>query len=150
MSRTNKTKGITLIETIIYIGLLGIIIYGGIFTTFHMVEIGNKNSNYSKILNEAIFINNKINWILTNSTSIEVLNNSLIVNKEGLNENNPLVLKQNSKNITLKRGQNEDNILNNERYIISDVIIDHNPTQKFITIKYKINNQNFSYKKYLN
>ncbi len=141
---------ITLIETIIYIGLMSLVIYGSIFITYHMIEIGGKNEESVYILNEVVFINKKIEWILRDTTNVTITNNTLIVTKIEPSEDNPIILKQENNSIVLKRASGIANPLNNDRYKISDLIIDQDTSTHEILVKYKINNLQYTYKKQIN
>lgn len=150
MNKHTYKSGITLIETIIYIGLMSLVIYGSIFITYHMIEIGGKNEESVYILNEVVFINKKIEWILRDTTNVTITNNTLIVTKIEPSEDNPIILKQENNSIVLKRASGIANPLNNDRYKISDLIIDQDTSTHEILVKYKINNLQYTYKKQIN
>lgn len=150
MNKRTYKSGITLIETIIYIGLMSLVIYGSIFITYHMIEIGGKNEESVYILNEVVFINKKIEWILRDTTNVTITNNTLIVTKIEPSEDNPIILKQENNSIVLKRASGIANSLNNDRYKISDLIIDQDTSTHEILVKYKINNLQYTYKKQIN
>jgi hypothetical protein len=150
MNKHTYKSGITLIETIIYIGLMSLVIYGSIFITYHMIEIGGKNEESVYILNEVVFINKKIEWILRDTTNVTITNNTLIVTKIEPSEDNPIILKQENNSIVLKRASEIANPLNNDRYKISDLIIDQDTSTHEILVKYKINNLQYTYKKQIN
>lgn len=150
MNKKTYKSGVTLIETIIYIGLVSLVIYGSLFSTYHMIEIGNINQESAHILNEVMFINKKLEWVLSDTANITITNNILTVIKIEPSENNPIVLKQENSSIVLKRGSGETNPLNNERYKISDLTINQDTLNDEIIIKYKINNSQYIYKKQIN
>lgn len=65
-----KNAGFTLIETIIYLGLFGLIIGGGMVATYQIIQ-GSQQTNNQVIVNEeATFLLQKINWALAGAANI--------------------------------------------------------------------------------
>lgn len=148
----NKQKsGFTLIETVIYIALFSIVIFGGIVGSYNIIEGSNKNSEDIKIQKESLFINQKISWAITNASSILISNigKTLTISRPDLNNESPIIITEAGSVITLSRGANPSSILNNNRYKVSDLIFKYDLLQKSVSVEYKINNRNFKYTKYL-
>ena len=69
---TSNHKGFTLIETLIYIGLMTIVMGGGIISAFYLIDTSDKNRAALNSEVEAEFLLRKIDWALTGASSISV------------------------------------------------------------------------------
>lgn len=150
--KTKKYKnGFSLIESIIYIALFSFIISFGLFSAFGIIEGGNKNSEYAKYQNEALFINQKVNWALSEATSVLVSNDgkTLTITRPDLLIESPLVFRNTDEHLELSKGAQSPLILTNESYRITDLLFSHNSLEKFVSVEYKINDKEFKYRKYL-
>ncbi len=68
----NKNSGFTLVETIIYIALFGIIMGGAVVTTYQLM-IGSNDIGYrTEIDQEASFLLAKIDWALTGAKATAI------------------------------------------------------------------------------
>ena len=77
--------GFTLIETVIYIVLLGVLIGGGVVAAFYILDSAEKNKADINVQAEGNFIVRKIEWALTGATTINVVSpTQLNVTKPGL------------------------------------------------------------------
>ncbi len=65
-------KGLTLIETIIYIALLGILMVGAISTVYSLIESGVATTGSSTTQDEGNFVLAKISWALSQQDSVLV------------------------------------------------------------------------------
>ncbi len=64
------SKGFTLIETLLYIGLFAIVIGGGMVAVYQIIQSTDANNNLVIVQEEANFLLRKINWALTGATAI--------------------------------------------------------------------------------
>jgi len=151
MKTKKYKKGFSLIESIIYLALFGLIISSTLFSSYGIIESGNKNSEYAKYQNEALFINQKINWALSDVKNISVSNNRkiLTITNNGPVTENPLVFSHTNNHIEIAVGTKPPLILTNENYRITDLLFFYNSLEKFVSMEYKINDKEFKYKKFL-
>src|SRR3989344_9080192 len=63
-------KGFTLIETIIYIALLGVIMSGALVTSYQLIESSSSAETKTTIQGEINFVLRKIDWALTGLQTI--------------------------------------------------------------------------------
>ena len=63
-------RGFTLVETLVYIALLGLIMGGVLMASYNLLEGAGKVSSSAMIQEEGNFVLRKINWALTNVQSI--------------------------------------------------------------------------------
>jgi type II secretory pathway pseudopilin PulG len=59
-------KGFTLIETVIYIALFGLLLSTGFVTVYQLINGANINSNKGIVQDEGNFVSKKLDWILSN------------------------------------------------------------------------------------
>lgn len=80
-------KGFTLIETIIYIALFGLLIGGALVTSYGLIEGTDRSQSKTTIQEEANFVLRKIDWALTGVKDINIpgseWSNTLSVTKYG-------------------------------------------------------------------
>lgn len=76
-----KKLGFTLIETLIYLALFGILIAGIGVATYAIIEASGRDQTRITAQEEANFLLGKLNWALTGASSITVAPTSLNVNK---------------------------------------------------------------------
>jgi type II secretory pathway pseudopilin PulG len=76
-------KGFTLIETIIYIALVGMLISGGIVTAFYIVDTSRTNSADINIQAEGNFLIRKFEWLMNGGTADTIAATGLTVTKSG-------------------------------------------------------------------
>ena len=76
--------GFTLIETVIYIALLGVLIGGGVVAAFYILDSAGKNKSDINVQAEGNFIVRKIEWALIGSLINSISATSLSVTKSGL------------------------------------------------------------------
>ncbi len=78
-------KGFTLIETLIYIALFGLLLSAGFSTVYYLIQGADKNSSKGIIQNEGNFVSKKFDWIFSSMTSVNKqgsgCNQSLTVNR---------------------------------------------------------------------
>lgn len=72
MPKSAKNQGFTLIETIIYIALFGIIMGGAVATTYQLMTGSDDIGYRTEIDQEASFLLAKIDWALTGAKAMGV------------------------------------------------------------------------------
>ena len=72
MIHLRKQSGFTLIETLIYLGLFGLLIGGGVLAAFNIIEGTNRNQAQIMLTEEGNFLLAKINWSLSSAATITV------------------------------------------------------------------------------
>jgi competence protein ComGF len=66
-------KGFTLIETVLYIALLGTLLTSGITTSYQLLRSASTDSSQLESYDEAVFVLQKVQWVLSqtpNTTEI--------------------------------------------------------------------------------
>lgn len=63
-------RGFTLIETIIYIALLGILMSGAILTAFDLVQSGQSSNTKATLQEEGNFVQRKLAWALSDMSVV--------------------------------------------------------------------------------
>lgn len=84
-------SGFTLLETVIYIGISGLILVGMIASMYPLLQSTEETAHKVLINNESLFVMRKISWLISNSASIQIP-------AEG-NRANVLQIKSNSEDI---------------------------------------------------
>lgn len=122
-----STLGFTLIETLIYIGLLGIILGSFLQTAYQIIESSNRMSEKVFVLEETNFLLRKIDFLLSSTVSVMKprvgeTGQTLEVN----DENSHLILSFDSVtgNISLKRDSSLSKILNSDFLPVDDLIFE--------------------------
>src|SRR6185437_4300065 len=111
-------NGFTLLETLIYLSLLGIIFGGAISATFVMVESSNRTQSHITLLEEGNFILAKLDWVLRDAESINISGNVLSINKFS-SADNPIVF---DSSLRLGRAGSELQSLNADNTQIQNVV----------------------------
>lgn len=122
-------NGFTLVEMIIYIGLLSLIIASVSGVTFQIIEASNQVNNKILIEEEANFLLRKIEWALWGASEINSpppgdSGTTLSIDKYGFLEN-PIVFSLNSENLEIQRGSGTSTILNSEPIKVESINFEH-------------------------
>ena len=150
-----KNNGFTLIETILYVGLFGLIMSGAVQAAYQLLESGHRNQIAISTQEEGIFLSRKINWALTGATNVTVNagKNVLIVTRPDLLSESPLVVEATTSTMTLKRTGGTAKNLSGDRFEVTDVSFIKTPATGgaplSIETKFSINGKAFVFKKYL-
>ena len=157
-----KNRGFTLLETIIYIGLFGLI-FSGIFSSIYPILTGaDRLTEYILINSEQEFMFAKITYLLgdsltTNQTTItepgpNATSSRLIIKDAGLEKYHletadmdcqiPMLCTE--KQILVSKDQGVPQALNNTRIIVSNLTVHRPPLQtgdlpNYLDISFKIN-----------
>ncbi len=155
MKNINTKKGFTLVETMIYIALFGIVIYGAFVGAYNLLEGGKRNINTAKIEEEGTFINRKINWALTGATNVTVTSGGtkITITRPDLGPQSPLVISETGSNMTITRGTGSETELNNDRFHISGTQFVYTAgaggRPPSISATFKVEEKVFSFRNYL-
>lgn len=118
------TTGFTLIETLLYIGLLGIILGSFLQIAFQLIESSNRMSEKVFVLEETNFLLRKIDFLLSSAVSVvkpEVGETGQILKIN--NDGSYVILSFDSatKNVSLKRSSSSEKILNSDFLPVDDL-----------------------------
>jgi prepilin-type N-terminal cleavage/methylation domain-containing protein len=149
-----KNRGFTLMETMIYIALFGILMSGAVVGTYNLLEGSDRNITAARVQEEGTFLNRKINWALSGATAASVSGgNMLVVTQLDLGVQSPLVISGTGNNITIARGTGAAVELNSERFVISDVLFDYLPgiggKPASVSVNFKVADKPFNFRSYL-
>jgi len=67
----NKAAGFTMIEILIYLALFGIMLGGAVLAAYSLLESSGRNQARAVLQEEGDFLVNKINWALSNISSVQ-------------------------------------------------------------------------------
>ncbi|MDD5050452.1 MAG: hypothetical protein PHV93_01790 [Candidatus Pacebacteria bacterium] len=120
-----KKGGFTLIETILYIGLLSLILGGILSASYYLIESSGRQSQSILVDEELNFLFKKIDWVLSSVSSIDAplgpgVSTKLIVRKYNFSTN-PLTLVAKDGLLTLSRSNKEAIPLNSESVKVDSV-----------------------------
>ena len=156
---TKQKNGFILIETVLYIGLLSMLVGGLLLASYNVMDSSDATRKRIIVNNESNFILKKINWAIT---SVDVIHipasgataTSLSISKVGLPASeNPVIFQLNASILEMKRGMNPSVRLNSENVSIADLAFYHVPSiglrPAAIEVSFLANNIPFQMKKYL-
>ncbi len=141
-----NTKGFTLVETIIYIGLFGILM-AGIFSIVHPLFVNSQElTGDIAVEGDTAFILRKIEYALASSINTPtdivdiVPNGSTPTNKLEINNPNRFAFELNGTNLMYREGSGAYRALNTDRVQILSFDVNHIiPTgkeQHYLTVKF--------------
>ncbi len=98
--KNHTPAGFTLIGTIVYIALLGLIMTGALISAYDLIESGQKSSGKTTTQDEGTFVERKLEWALSDMRAAPVIGGSgcaqtLSITKEGYNQN-PVEFRRNT------------------------------------------------------
>ncbi len=152
---TKKKSGFTLMETMVYIALFGILMSGAITSAWSLLEGGANNKNAMAVQEEGTFLSRKINWALTGATDVDVTGGGkiLTVTRPDLSADSPLVIGVSGSILTITRGSSVAVSLNGDFFKITDVQFTNTPetggVPSSIEAKFSVNSTPFIFKTYL-
>ena len=118
MTKSKNNKGFTLIETIVYLALFGILLSGVFMSAFNIIESSGRNQVKIIMKNEGEFLLAKINWAISRAIIAQVPEGGCLQINDGVNN---LEFRQGENIMTLKRNENEAIILNNKSVKVSNL-----------------------------
>jgi hypothetical protein len=81
MTRSPYNRGFTLIETVLYLALFGIVIGGAIVGAYSIFESAAHNQTKAMVIEEGSYLTGKIDWLLSNAADVTVTPTTLLVTK---------------------------------------------------------------------
>jgi type II secretory pathway pseudopilin PulG len=155
----HNAQGFTLIETILYIGLLSILIGSTLFSAYSLIEGSDTTRAAFVAGEEANFILKKMNWALTGATAITspaagATSTSLILTRSGLPPGeNPLTFGFSAGVIELTRGTGASAPLSTENVVVEDLVFTHQAPSgskpAALLVSFTIDDRNFEMTRYL-
>jgi Tfp pilus assembly protein PilE len=103
--RGNSSLGLTLIETIIYVALLGILMSGAFLTSFNLLQSGQTVNGKGAVQEEANFVERKLAWALADMSALPTVSGSdcvqaISITKTGYGKN-PVEFRRNPTTATI-------------------------------------------------
>lgn len=150
----HKQSGFTLLETMIYISLFGLLMSGALVSVFSLIDGGNRNKSAIAIQEEGTFLNRKINWALTGATGVTAIGSTGIsIDRPDLGAGSPVAISSGASGITIKRGGSSALLLNSDSFIPTNVVFivvpaaSSRPTS--VSVSFLIKDRPFVFKTYL-
>lgn len=144
-------KGLTLIETLIYLALAALIVSLVVVSVYPIIDSSSRLEAWIEVENEANFILRKLNWALTDISNINqplasATSTTVSVNKNNFSQN-PIVFDVNSGNLQMALAGGSPVVLSNENVKIDKVVFEHiiaNGTSSAIGIELIVGHQSFN------
>ncbi len=148
-----KQNGFTLIETIIYIALFGILMTSTLVTVYELLSSGEINKNALIIQTEETFINSKLRWAITGSTAVTAPGgDKLIVTPAAHLPFGQLIFYVENEILYMKRDANPPDALTSTDMIVSNFLTTVTPATaalpEYVQIKYQLNQTPFIFEIY--
>lgn len=126
MRKTDKTqKGITLIETVIYLGLLTLIIGSGTVAAYDIINSSEAIRSRTIVQEEGNFLLGKIDWALTGLSAVDVpapsTSSSLLSVDKITAAPNPIIINVSSGHAQLQRGSAPATVLTNDDVVVQNL-----------------------------
>ncbi len=146
--------GFTLIETVIYIALLGLIVGSGIVAAYHMIEENNRLRGQIIIAEEGNFLLRKIDSVLTGASIIYLPTAGTAGQVLRLSNNGTLFRFELSSGILMIKKDSGDLIsLNSDNTTVTNLIFEHIPSNSTkpagVRVGLLLNGISFQLTKYL-
>jgi len=154
-SGKKSDKGFTLMETLVYIALFGILMSGAIVGAYNLMEGGDRNIAAIRVQEEGTFLNRKINWALAGATSASVSADGSILTlvRPDLGAQSPLVISGSASSMIISRGVGAPVKLNSDRFLINNVAFTYlasvNGRPPSVLVNYLVQNKPFSFRGYI-
>lgn len=148
-----KQNGFTLIETIIYIALFGILMASALVAVYELLGSGEINKTALIIQTEETFINSKLRWAITGSRAvIAPSGDRLIVTPATHLPFGQLIFYVDNGILYMKRDSNPPETLTSIDMIVSNFLTTVTPATtvlpEYIQIKYQLNQTPFIFEIY--
>jgi hypothetical protein len=146
-----KHRGFTLIETVVYVGLFGVLMTGGVVTLYALMTSIADNRTVLATYTEMQFVHQKVAWSLMGATAVTAISSSsLEINRPDLGFDSPLVISVTDEQFYLTRGDGPELLLSSVDVPITDAvfIVEVNPLTLHteVTLQYFARGIPFSYR----
>lgn len=120
----------TLIETIIYLGLFGILMGGAVVAAYNLFEASHRAQTHALVQAESDFLIAKVQWVLSGVRSVTTPaagtpGSTLTVAKWDTSLGDPMRIALSGTNMTLQRGTGPEVVLNNSNVRITSLVFTH-------------------------
>ena len=145
-------SGFTLIEVVIYVALLGMLLAGAITAAFSLADGSEKNLKALHIREEAAFIEEKIDWALTNAISASVSENGSVLTIRRMSGDdfdaaeNPIVVYLEDSALMMRRAYGAPLTLNATAFPVSEFHVEISTVESYrrIMIRFEIDDAAFT------
>jgi hypothetical protein len=148
--------GFTLIETIIYLGLFGIVMSGLIVSAFYLLDSGQRTAGLIAVQEEGTFVNRKLSWAIGSATDAAVSGaTELTLSRLDLpSDENPITISYDAteKRIMLQRGSHTALPLTSDVFEVTDVhfsVVHDSLRPPYVGVTFKIGEDPFRLDMYL-
>jgi prepilin-type N-terminal cleavage/methylation domain-containing protein len=147
-----KNYGFTLLETIIYIALFGVLMSGALLTVYELLGSTTSNARAAAILMEGTFVNRKLSWALTGAVAVSSLDPfTLSITRPDLGSASPLVFSQVASDLRFSLGTSAAVSILADEFAITNwqMVVTTMPSGQQVQIKYTLDAVPFSYETYV-
>jgi prepilin-type N-terminal cleavage/methylation domain-containing protein len=155
MKKIHLTRGFTLIEVLIYLGLFAILMSGALVGAYQLLQGGAHTRSLTFTQAEGTFINRKINWALTGASNPVVSAGGAKLDLDRVDLGTVLHFDASGTNLTLSGNTSPTPvILNSDEFKPSNLLFAVTPAQSdgtpaLVTVTFTIQGVPFVLKKYL-
>lgn len=133
-----KKRGFTLLEVIIYCALFSILLTSSVVSLYALMSSSEKTTKDTKVIAEAVFINQKLDWLLFSATDVIQINNTTLqISRPDLGSSSPIIFSEINNSLYIARGAGVPERLTGTQFFISSTTI--TVEGKYVQIDYKIN-----------
>lgn len=130
------SRGTSLVEAVIYLAIFSVVLTSTLATTYQLLRSDEELTERQLVTEEADFISQKINWLLSGATNINIRGpDTLEISKQG--QTYTLTLESAVQSLTLNNLR-----LNSQRVKISQVSFSLSPTNQLL-VELKINQRSY-------
>jgi len=149
-----KNRGVTLLETIIYLGLFGVLMSGALVTVYQLLHAGTHTMERIAVQEEGLFINRKLSWAFAGATAVSAPDTkTLLITRPDLGEQSPLTITEQTGALLLARGGAAPVPLTTSELVVSSTSVTVEPAQSgipaLVRVSYAVDGQLFQFMTYL-
>lgn len=156
-----KQQGFTLVETLLYLGLFGLLMTGIVVSAYSMFELTGRTQSRAMLTSEGNFLLGKVNWAMNGAMSVTIGSSPLSLTITRASSPNTVKFDLSSTNFQLQRDLNTPVVLNNSNVKLQNLSFTKSgifPAPEKVTVAFdlvtntpdgKSVTQNFSTVKYL-
>ena len=118
------TRGFSLLETIMYISLFGVLMSGVLVAVNQLLDAGMHTIHSVAIQEEGLFINRKLSWALAGATNVKASDaKTLVITRPDLGEQSPVTITEAGGEMRLARGSAAPLALTTAELIVASTTI---------------------------